>query len=421
MAGFYYIGASAVGEGSTAFLSVNLALLITIGFFVGITPLRTSMAITQLPISRRAIQWDGIIGLMRLPLVITLVMTVPFYVGRSSNGYYSFVEILLLILSILVVALSCYIAANSASQLLKALTHNSFVRFMAMISVLILMLEFFSRSNQAVSALERTFNSISSGEALLVILASVGIIGAAVTAIEASEPVITKHRRSPFWSLMTHHRNFNNIPSLGESVFIRELLFFLRNVTTHLIIAVILVLFLLTQALGASLFNSPVLGFLILGVALGLISYFVSFPSGRRFYASGVRLSHLPLNRRQTYWGSFAASGLITVLLGGVLAQLALEQLEMAGPLTLLVLVSIPLSLHCLAFNSGVRVGDRNDELTLLDEGLGIILIFASIAFALVLFSFLNGAKPSEAIAISVVWALVYSFGGLLLLKNSRA
>jgi|GEM_PF-6823416 len=421
MIGFYLAGVYAYQyQAAYNWMSLGLGLALASGFFSGLLPSSGSQSFEALPLTRRALLWDTIAGTLRFPLVFALVLIMPYYLGYSQHGFYTAWEISLAILVVLVATVSTHLLGVTAARIVKTITRHTFIRFLAIISLAIVGLEFFSEPNAITTSLAASFDSITYGELVLVLLGSLGVTGAAVSLIEYLHPADRSTTHHRYWELLTRQRNFRGVFSLGESSFVRHLLLHLRNAKLHLRLAIVFLLYFLFMWIWQQILPAAeAVGFLLMGVAVGLLGFYLSFRSGKKTAVFLQNHQHLPLNTYKQIRGSWAASAVVLLIFAGLVGQYTLESAELAALQQLGLMILAAIGIHNFSFALGFR--SSQEEGAYVDQGYGIFLVLASYVLVFITHQSIVILPTAQGWILMMLWALGYSWPLAGLSRASRA
>lgn len=404
---------------SLNWLSITSFFVLASGLLAGLVPIRQSESFQFLPLSHTAFFWKQLIGSLRYPLVLSLAVLAPFYLGAVSSGYYTPMELVFQMKGILAFTVSLYIAAMAAAAVIKKLTAHKLVRFILIVGTLLLFGQFVTSANMILTSAEGVFASPTLGEVSLLVLGAVGVVGASVALIESSLPHVVNIRpRTYFWSIFTKNRNFYSIFGASESSFVRQLLYFLRNAAVHQRLAVYVLLLIISLSITAGLTEDPTtLNYVLLSVVLGLTAHLLSFKTGQeteRFVSSKF---FLPQKLNKQVIGSFSASGIVFLLVGGILGQYLLELQGNEQPINLVLILVASLFLHTTAFALGRHYGSINEE------NVGYVVMIVLISTLLLMMSrvFGQAAEVSVTFAVVTLWGAAISFLTWRLFQPSRA
>jgi hypothetical protein len=398
--------------------ALGTALALSSGFFCGIMPRRFAPSLLLLPVSQHVLVWDNVMTSLRYPVLISLVVIIPSYLGQASSGYYGVAEYVLLFVVVLSLMISVHIGAFATAQVVRRLTGHVITRLSALVAFVALAVYLLLRASVFTNALGEVLGSVTWSEASLVLIGSLGVVGSAMAMIELLPPRITATRFYGEWNLAARQRNFRVAFSLNEAHFIREMLFSLRNVKLHQRLALLLIFFLLLTWLGANL--APLLpqaGMLVLAATIGVVGFSVSFRGGQRLEIIRQRLFHLPTKTALNGWGAFMLPAIITTFFAVVMAHYFFSLYGSYDTVSLIVLTVTALAVHWLAFNIGRFVGQHNDDLSYADEGYGILIILLSVLLVTVSTGLLGRSYTPEVLVVAILWALFYGLGTSYLLR----
>ncbi len=379
-------------------INFSLGLVFGAGLLGSIRSVHAPASFVMLPIKPHSVVSNEILTGLGYPALIALIVTVPFYVGTGVGSYYVWTDYALLTLTTLALLGATYMIGVATARAVTFATRHSFVRFMAIIAVIILTLEFLIEPNVVTTALGATLNSISVSEAVLVLLLSLGVTGVSVALLEQIEPPFGIEKRPRYWGVLTRGRNFRATFSQRESALIQELLLFARNADLHQWLAGLLILFLITQfIISSALPQFPSFQVALHGAIIGALGYFIAFQTGLRQTKWGRRHFFLPNSGSAIINGRFLAALAISLIVQALVVQSS----PLGAAFTLSIGAVIYAFMYWCGYYSSQTGTSRPLGWALLATMLGTIML-------LVISSFIDIANQTQALTILTLWAGAY-------------
>ncbi len=414
---FFAVGRNAVGQDwSTSWLTLGALVVVYIGLISGLLPIRSQASFKFLPISPLAFLWHHLVTTFRYPVLIATIYFLPFYFGQMSNWFYGWPDYLFLTCSLIIFTISLHVFAYGITHTLRRLVKHPLIRAAVFAGILVIVTNLAIGSPAIFRFFGSSFDSPTTNELFLVILGSLGLIGLAISIVEAlGFEIASLSIPKRFWALLTRHRNFRASFGITESALYRTVINFLRNGALHQRLAAVLAIFLasnwLMNLIGISSVNAYIL---LLSVTTGLIAYFISFKTGFEAQIFSQNYRHIPFTLRKTLLGSFAGSLIGLFLVGSLPGALTIQQLNLSGSVTMIVLGMITfLAVGTVAFILGRWAAAKNSWL----EVSPIVIIVISAIMFWLSSGFSKDVPTLTTISILTLWAAVLSLGSLQLFR----
>lgn len=395
---FYTIGQYAnLYETAYQWVSVGLAFTMLAGFLTHIRPLNFRGSLLFMPLSPQTLTWHNISAGLRFPLMVGLLMIVPYYIGKNSNWFYTSADLTLLIVGALFLLAAGYLTSVAVALGVRSVTRHSFIRLLALVAVLILGFEFLITPGDLLNAVEQTLLEVNRTAVFLLIVGSIGVSGVAVSVIELCEPLPAEHQPIRYWGLLQRTRNLRATYSEVEAALIKSLLGVIRSPQLHIRLLLILLFVVAFRAiLVAAVPQYPSLEVALHTLALGFASYVLMFLAGQSTLAAEERWFFVPITPQKVVIGTYLGSLIVYTLFVSLFLTVS--------PLPDLLMYAIAFAIGTVAFMFGRREASfTTPSLTWL-----ALLLALPMILGLVLGTIIETATTVESILITCLWVGAY-------------
>jgi len=404
----FWVGRNiATNSGHLVFGGVTLLLYIWF-YLTSFLRLGQRAAQESLPIPPRTLIWYQIIKLQLAGTLLTSATVFAFYAGRLDFTLFTSGQVSVLWLIIVLTTLSLANLGLIAAILVRLIARNSLTRILLALALAIIFYQVIPGGDYPLTAvIDGTLTRVVADELITLLLASVGLLGLAMSFVEFVINRLPKkvavNQKFQYWNSLTYHRNLGSVYNLGEASLIVELLRLARDTRTHwrlvLIITLtstsLLLIGLLPVETTATKLLVTTIGTSLVGITIGLSSG-EAFLVRRALLADPLRWRILPF--------SLTAGLIVSAALAVVIFYLFFESRILLTGLFLIIIASF---FHVLSFQ--LSLANLADVLRI------FVLVATSALMALIIVVFVREIGWREAYGVLLLWATAILLGALYL------